>query len=591
MELRHYIAILWRRKWVIAVTLVVTVTVVVIGTLLATPTYAASTTLRVLTTTSGSVDWVDYDIMYADRLMSTYANVATSGPVLEELVRRLGLDEPPQIETEILANTELMQITVEDSNPILAREAANALAEILVAQSRELYTGGGRTAQEILSEQLAQIEDELNQARRQYESLVAQSPEDSERIAAASRAIALKEETYTMLLEQYERARIREAMRANILSVVEPAVAPQAPSKPRKELNIALGFMVGLAGGVGLAFLFENLDTTLYTTEQIERVTELSTLGKIPIARRQRQVIFNGDSPQAEALRRLRTNIFALDHDAPLRTLLVTSAEPREGKSTIVANLAFAIAQSGRTVIVVDGDLRRPTLHRIFDLSNEMGLSSILNRDVTLDEAMQDSNVPGVQVLTSGPLPPDPAELLGSPQMTALIEQLAQQFDMVLLDTPSFLAVTDAAVLAPAVDGVVLIVGRAQAQREAVLAARQQLADVKAIAVGVVVNRAEQDSSHGYYRYYQQAKITQVRDPLARIYGIGPVYEKALNALGILTFAQLAEQDPEHLAGRMRAYITAKRICRDRWMEQAQTLIRLENHDQPLSNDNSPEPG
>jgi succinoglycan biosynthesis transport protein ExoP len=499
MELRNYIAIFWRRKWVIAVTLVVTVTVVVIGTLMATPTYAASTTLRVLTTTSGSVDWVDYDIMYADRLMNTYANIATSGPVLEELVRRLGLDEPPQIETKILANTELMQVTVEDSNPILAREAANALAEILAAQSRELYTGIGRTAQEALSEQLAQIEDELNQARREYESLVAQSPEESERITAASRAIALKQETYTMLLEHYELARIREAIRANTLSVVEPAVAPEAPSKPRRALNIALGFVVGLAGGVGLAFLFENLDTTLYTTEQIERVTALSTLGKIPIARRQRQVVFNGNSPQAEALRRLRTNIFALDHDAPLRTLLVTSAEPREGKSTIVANLAFAIAQSGRTVIVVDGDLRRPTLHRIFDLSNEMGLSSMLKQDVTLDEAMQDSSIPGVQVLTSGPLPPDPAELLGSPRMTALIEQLAQQFDMVLLDTPSFLAVTDAAVLAPAVDGVVLVVGRTQAREEAVRAACQQLADVKVNSIGVVVNRAEQGGSYLYY--------------------------------------------------------------------------------------------
>jgi succinoglycan biosynthesis transport protein ExoP len=617
MELRTYLAILWRRKWVIAVTLVVTVTVVVIGTLMATPKYVASTTLRVLTATGGSVDWVEYHVMYADRLMNTYAQIATSGPVLEELVLKLSLDGPPQIEVEVLANTELMQITVEDPNPILAREAANALAEILVTQSRELYTGGGRTAQEILSEQLAQIEDESNQARREYESLVTQSPEDSERIAAASRSVELKQETYAMLLEQYERARVTEAIRANVLSVVEPAVVPQAPSKPRQALNIALGFMVGLAGGIGLAFLFENLDTTLHTTEQIEEVTELPTLGEISTARRQRQIaFFNGNSPQGEAFRRLRTNIFALsfsvrdttvapdmafrrlptdifglDHDPPLQTLLVTSAEPKEGKSTIVANLAFAIAQSGRKVIVVDGDLRRPILHKIFDLSNEIGLSSILRQEVTLDEAAQDSKIPGVQVLTSGPLPPDPAELLGSPQMSALIEQLTQQFDMILLDTPAFPAVADVAVLAPSVDGVVLVVGRAQARGEAVRAARQQLTNVKARLVGVVVNRAKQDSSHRYYKYHQQTKIAQVRDPLAEIYGIGPVYEKALNALGILTFAQLAEQDPEELAGKIRAYVTVKRIYRDRWTEQAQTLIHLENHDRSLSDENSPKPG
>jgi len=523
MELRNYIAILWRRKWVIAVTVAVTVTVTVAGTLMMTPTYEASTTLRVATALGGSVNYTDY--RYAELLMNTYTKIATSGPVLEELVHRLGLDEPPQIEVEILPNTELMQITVEDLNPVLAALAANTLAETLIFQSEELYSGGGRSAQEILGQQLAQIERELDQARGEYENLAAQSPEDSERIAAASRAVALKEQTYAMLLEQYEQARIREAIRANALSVVEPAVIPEAPFKLRKALNIALGFMVGLAGGVGLAFLFENLDTTLYTAQQIEQVTELSTLGKIPTVRRQQQIaFFNGSSPQGEALRRLRTNIFSLDHDVPLKTLLVTSAEPREGKSTVVANLAFSIAQSGRKVIAVDGDLRRPTLHKIFDLSNEIGLSSILRQKVApddilssfltfddlpvsgilkqeaaLDKAVQDSNIPGVWVLTSGPLPPDPAELLGSPQMAALIEQLAQQFDVVLLDTPALLAVTDAAVLAPIVDGVVLVVGRAQARREAVQAACQHLADVRANSIGLVVNRAEQDGSYSHY--------------------------------------------------------------------------------------------
>jgi succinoglycan biosynthesis transport protein ExoP len=304
-----------------------------------------------------------------------------------------------------------------------------------------------------------------------------------------------------MLLEQYERARVTEAMRANTVSIVEPAVVPQAPSKPRKKLNIALGVMVGLASGVGLVFLFENLDTTLYTTEQIEEATELSVLGKIPTARRQRQIVFfNGDSPQGEAFGRLRTHIFTLDHDAPLQTLLVTSAEPREGKSTVVANLALAIAQSGQRVIVVDGDLRRPTVHKIFDLSNEIGLSSVLKQEATLDEALQGGKTPGVKVLTSGPLPPNPAELLDSPQMTALIEQLVQQFDMVLLDSPSLMAVTDAAVLAPTVDSVVLVIGRAQARQEAVQTACQQLANVKTRWV-LVVNRAEQDGAYEYYRH------------------------------------------------------------------------------------------
>jgi succinoglycan biosynthesis transport protein ExoP len=500
MEIRHYIAILWRRRWVIAVTLAVTLAVVVIGTLMATPIYVVSTTLRVAAALGGTVDYADY--IYAERLMNTYAEIATSGPVLEELMRRLGLDQSLQIEMEILPNTELMQITVEDPNPILAREAANALAEILITQSEEFYAGSGKTAQEILSEQLAQTEGELSQARREYESLVTQLPEDSERVAAARRSISLKEETYATLLEQYERARVREAIRANTLSVVEPAGIPPAPSKPRKALNFALGFVVGLVGGAGLAFLFESLDTRLYSTQQIEKLTALTTLGKIPTAERwPSHVFFNGNSPQAEAFRRLRTNIVNLDHEAPLQTLLITSAEPREGKSTVVANLAFALAQSGCKVAVVDGDLRLPTLHKILGLSNQMGLSSVLNQEATLDEVMQDSEISGVWVLTSGPLPSNPAELLGSSQMTAVIEQLARRFDIVLLDTPSLLAVTDAAVLAPAVDGVMLVVGRAQARGKAVQAACQYLADVKARSIGVVVNRAERDDSYYYYHH------------------------------------------------------------------------------------------
>ena len=501
MELEAYLMIFRRRKWVIVIMVAVAVIVSVIGTLMTTPTYMASATLRVLTATSGSLDRVSYDIRYAERLMNTYVEIATSRPVLEELTETLGLAAPPEIQVEIVPNTELMKITVEDSDSILAALAANTLAEILVSRTKELYRGGGSSAQEILSTQLDQVEYELSRERKEYENLIAQSPEDSEGITAASRSIGLKEDTYAMLLEQYEQARIREAMLANNLSIVQPAVVPEAPSKPRKVMNVAMGSMVGLAGGIGLSLLFENLDTTLYATEQIEEVTELPVLGRISTVRRQRQAtLFNGDSPQGDAFRRLRINILALDRDTPLQTLLITSAEPKEGKSTVAANLALAVAQSGRNVIVVDSDMRLPTLHTIFDLSNEIGLSSILKREATLDEAVQDTRIPEVQVLTSGPLPPNPTELLDSPRMTELIEQLARRCDMILLDTPSILAVTDAAVLASATDGVVLVVGRTQAQREAVQAACRHLANVKAKPIGVVVNRAEKSSSYYYHR-------------------------------------------------------------------------------------------
>lgn len=431
MELSFYLAILWRRKWIVFVTTFVTVAVVVAGTLMMPSIYTASATLRVLAS-EGSADWLQYDTDYTNRLMNTYVEIATSNPVLEELRQRLGLEEPPEVKTEILGNSELLQVMVEDQNPVLAAQAANVLAEILIAQSRTDRRGQG-----------------------------------------------------------------------NRLVVIEKAVPPEEPTSPRPELNIALGFMVGLAGGVGLIFLFENLDTTLYTTKQIEAATELPVLGKIPLVKK-KHIFFNGTSPEGEAVRFLRTYLLALqperlDQQGVFKSLLITSAEPREGKSTIVANLAYTMGQFGRNVVVVDGDLRRPTLHELFDLPNEVGLSDVLRQEATLEDVIQDSHKPGVQVLTSGPEPPNSTDLLGSPQMRALIEQLKQQFDLILLDTPALVVVPDAAVLAQKADGVVLVVGRARVRREAVRAACRHLAHVKARSIGVVVNRAEQKGGYDYY--------------------------------------------------------------------------------------------
>ncbi len=512
MELRSYITILWRRKWVIAVTLAVTVTIVVAGTFTMAPTYTASATLRVATAAAGSVDYADY--IYAERLMNTYAQIATSGPVLEELVQRLDLNEPPQIEVEIVANTELMQITVEDPNPILAREAANTLAEILIAQSTELYSGGARSAQEILGQQLAQIERELDQARREYENLAAQSPEDAERIAAASRSIALKEQTYAMLLEQYEQARIREAIRANALSVVEPAVVPETPSKPRQVLNIALGFMVGLAGGTGLAFLFENLDDTIKTPDDVSGALGLGTLGAIGrLAKGEEQLVVAAQplSPVAEAFRALCTNIRFSGVDNPLRTLLVTSPSLTEGKSITVANLAVAMAQAGLRVVAVDADLRRPRLGQLFglDLREQVtterlwwGLSGSLLEGRTNGQ-LRPVQVQGLRVLPSGELPPNPAELMGSQHMQRLLHELAQQVDVVLIDSPPVLPVADATALAKAVDGVLLVLEAGHTRRKAARQAVESLRQVGANLVGVVLNGVPTDRGSYYYSYHE----------------------------------------------------------------------------------------
>ncbi|PDW03913.1 CpsD/CapB family tyrosine-protein kinase [Candidatus Viridilinea mediisalina] len=203
-------------------------------------------------------------------------------------------------------------------------------------------------------------------------------------------------------------------------------------------------------------------------------------------------------SPAAEAYRTLRTNILFSSLDRPLRTLLVTSTAPNEGKSTTLANLAVTMAQAEQRVLVVDCDLRRPSLHTLFGLPNEQGLTSaILAQNDDLPPA-QATVVPGLKVLTSGPLPPRPADLLGSRRMAAMIERMSANADIVLFDTPPVVAVTDAAALAPRVDGVLLVLHAGHTRRDRAREARQLLEKVKANIVGVVLNGAKQERGYTY---------------------------------------------------------------------------------------------
>jgi non-specific protein-tyrosine kinase len=203
-------------------------------------------------------------------------------------------------------------------------------------------------------------------------------------------------------------------------------------------------------------------------------------------------------APAAEAYRTLRTNIQFSSLDKPLRTLLATSTAPDEGKSTTLANLAVTIAQAEQRVILVDCDLRRPTLHALFDLPNDTGLTSMILTEDT-PPPLQETGVPGLSLLSSGPLPPRPADILGSRRMEAAIERLRSAADIVLFDTPPVVAVTDAAVLATKVDGVLLVFQAGRTSRERARRARQILEKVKANIVGVVLNNAEVEQGYGYY--------------------------------------------------------------------------------------------
>lgn len=508
MDLKSYLAILRGNRWVIITTTIVSLSVSIFLTFTIIPTYITTSTLRIATSSTGVVGYSDY--MYADRLMNTYTKLATSRPVLDELENKLNLSILPKIKVETISNTELIKISVESSNPKIARDSANALAEILIVQGQELYSGGGKSVQEILSEQLVQAEKELSDARQEYDNYVLENPDENDQKALLLEKVKLKESTYTSLLDQYDEARLRQRIRENIITVVEPAIEPLEPAKPNKLLNIGLGFFVGIIGGVGLAFLFENLGTRLYTSKQIEAVAEMNTIGKIPAIPQKRLFRLwkenneNINTTFKEAFRRLHIQIVTQnpkkEDGSSLKTILLTSSEPGEGKSTIAFHLAKAIAQSGKKVIVVDCDLHLPKQHIISELSNNTGLTTIMNKESNFLEAVQKTQFTGLHILTSGPLPENPEKLLASPQMKTLIKFLSEQYYMVILDTPALLSIADSIALMPIVDGILLVARRNVIREEALREACKQLVEINGNMLGLVINEAERISSYYYAR-------------------------------------------------------------------------------------------
>jgi non-specific protein-tyrosine kinase len=297
------------------------------------------------------------------------------------------------------------------------------------------------------------------------------------------------------------------------VSVVQPAKLPKQPISPRPRRDVALGILAGLALGVLAASLRKALDRTVRSLDDIQRIG-LPALGAIPedkVARRQ-PVLAPSDtqSPRAEAFRQVRTNLLFLNIDEPLQSLLITSATAQEGKSSTVANLGLTLSHAGLSVVLVEADLRRPRLASMFGLEGAVGLTDVLIGAVALDDALQSWHGGQLWVLPSGSLPLNPSELLNSQRAADLIVELESRFDLVLVDTPPVLPVTDATVLSAAVSATALVVRNGRTRREQVRAAAAALQAVDTRVSGVILNRTPRRGSDAYSAYYsnEQPRVT-----------------------------------------------------------------------------------
>ena len=333
---------------------------------------------------------------------------------------------------------------------------------------------------------------------------------------------------YEGLLEKLKQAGVSAGLRSNNFRIVDSARVPNYPIEPNIPRNLSFAFMLGLTSGVGLAFLLEGLDNTVRTTEQAQMISGLPPLGMIPLGSRtaregansKRLVIASSSkeavelitqvrpqSQMAESYRALRTSLLLSNLGAPPKVIMVTSALPQEGKTTTSINCAVVLAQKGIRVLLIDADLRRPSIHKTLGMGPRSGLSNVLTGSSTLENAITRSPIlPNLDVLPAGTPPPNPAELLASVNMRDMLQELRGHYDHIVVDTPPTLSVTDAVVLSPRADAIVLVIRSGQTTKQALRRSRDILTQVNAKVSGVLLNAVDLSSPDYYYYYEYQGK-------------------------------------------------------------------------------------
>jgi receptor protein-tyrosine kinase len=438
----------------VGVSVLVVVLAAVAATLLTTPLYQASTRLFVSTAAAGNSLTDKYQgTLYSQQRVLSYTELITGKTLAQRTIDKLGLNmSAGQLASMVSAtakpDTVLIDVNVTDRSRVEARDIANALSDEFVVMAKELET----------------------------------PPDGSDPDAR-------------VVVEQH-------------------ASLPAAPVVPQPVRNIALGLAVGLLLGIALALLRDYLDSTVKDVETLQDITGVGVVGAVPLDKERQTnpaISFDHDNSSiAEAFRKLRTNLQFLAVDNPPRVIVITSSLPGEGKSTCAINIALALAEAEHSVVLVDGDMRRPNLHKYLGIVGTVGFSTALSGSAPLQTVLQKTASPGLTVLASGVIPPNPSELLGSMAAKKIISELKGQFDYVIIDSSPLLAVTDAAVLATHADGVLMIARFGSVKREQLSHAVNNLSDVGAKSLGAVFTmtpvRGGLAYNYGYYYGYGDAR-------------------------------------------------------------------------------------
>jgi succinoglycan biosynthesis transport protein ExoP len=451
VELKDYIRVIRKRWQIIVAVMLLVVAGAALATALSPSVYEAQTQLFVSTAGSNDSNALLSGSNFTQERVLSYADVITTPTVLDPVIKTLQLNTTAaklgdQITATVPLNTVMIQVVVQDTNPQLAAAVAGAVGQ-----------------------------------------------------------------QFTKTVAELESVKQGQASPVKVTVVSSPTV-PTAPVSPKKKTNLALGGVLGLLLGLGVAFLRDMLDTTIKNEQDCAQVTGATVIGGIgfdPDAAKSPLIVqVDPHSPRAESFRTLRTNLQFVDAANHPRSIVFTSSVPTEGKTTTTANLAITMAAAGARICVVEGDLRRPRLLEYMGMDGSVGLTNVLIGQATLVDVLQQFADTSVYVLGAGAIPPNPSELLGSASMIETLRELESRFDVVIIDTPPLLPVTDAAVLSTIAGGTVVVVGAGRVDRDHLSKSLHSLETVKARVLGLVLNMIPTKGADGH-SYYGQGYAPQ----------------------------------------------------------------------------------
>jgi capsular exopolysaccharide synthesis family protein len=508
------------------------------GSKLMTPLYQSTVVVQIAIRSGNNQADIN-SLLASDQLVQTEAQLAISGPVLQEVASHYKGLTAMQLSKEVTAtptpNTQLFQIDVLDPSPARAAALANDIASTLIRQQLLVVRQDNLQSQQQIQQDINQTQQQIDTTTNQIAALQAKGGNSAQISSLEARLNTLQQHDsqWQLLLAQLELA---QAQSGDFLRIAQPAQPADSPARPSVTLNTGIGLLAGLFLGLLLALLIERLDTRVRTPEALLQLLDwpvLATVWRLGSSEREQGALVNpqGHSANVESFHILRTNIGFSVLDKPLHTIMVTSAAIHEGKSVTAANLAIFMAKAGKSTLLIDADLRRPTLHEKFHLwGNNVGLSNAalacsqfqiasasLKQQLTpilstfsLEPYMHSTDIPNLRLMPSGPLPPNPPELLDSKAMERFFEAVVHcGAEVIIFDTPPLLGLSDASILASKVDGTVVVVDITHANKKNLKQVKALLTQAGAHVLGCVVNKQRASRKDTAYSYYYRTEGRQ----------------------------------------------------------------------------------